>query len=245
MSIWGKIIGGTAGFALGGPLGAILGMMAGNVFDKSKNTSYNFHQVSNQQKQNLFALSIIILSAKISKSDGLVTKDEIYAFKEKFKVSSQDMDQVGKVFNEAKKTSYGYEKIAEQVGQLFSNNKIVLEELLNNLFYIAEADGKISKNELNFLKSVSYYFNIDEITFQRIHETRLKDKESDPYKVLGVNRTDSDNIIRNKWIELSKEHHPDNLLAKGLPEEFIQQANKELSSINLAYDKIKQQRGIN
>ena len=107
MSIWGKIIGGTAGFALGGPFGAILGMMAGNVFDKSKSKSFNFHQVSNQQKQNLFALSIIILSAKISKSDGLVTKDEIYAFKEKFKVSSQDMQQVGKVFNEAKKTSYG------------------------------------------------------------------------------------------------------------------------------------------
>ena len=126
MSIWGKIIGGTAGYALGGPLGAILGMMAGNVFDKSKSNSFNFHSVSNQQKQNLFALSIIILSAKISKSDGLVTKDEIYAFKEKFKVSSQDMQQVGKVFNEAKKTSYGYEKIAEQVGQLFSNNKIVL-----------------------------------------------------------------------------------------------------------------------
>ena len=245
MSIWGKIIGGTAGFALGGPLGAILGMMAGNVFDKSKRKSFNFHKVSNQQKQNLFALSIIILSAKISKSDGLVTKDEIYAFKEKFKVSSQDMDQVGKVFNEAKKTSYGYEKIAEQVGQLFSNNKIVLEELLNNLFYIAEADGKISKNELNFLKSVSYYFNIDENTFQRIHETRINDKESDPYKVLGVNRTDSDNIIRKKWIELCKEHHPDNLLAKGLPEEFIDQSNKELASINLAYDKIKHQRGIN
>ena len=220
-------------------------MMAGNVFDRSKNKSFNFHQVSNQQKQNLFALSIIILSAKISKSDGLVTKDEIYAFKEKFKVSSQDMEQVGKVFNEAKKTSYGYEKIAEQVGQLFSNNKIVLEELLNNLFYIAEADGKISNNELNFLKSVSYYFNIDEITFQRIYETRLNDKESNPYKVLGVNRDDSDYVIRKKWIELCKEHHPDNLLAKGLPNEFIDQANKELSSINIAYDKIIKMREEN
>jgi len=245
MSIWGKIIGGTAGFALGGPLGAILGMMAGNVFDKSQRKTLNFHQASNQQKQNLFALSIIILAAKISKSDGLVTKDEIHAFKEKFNISSQDMKQVGKVFNEAKKTSYGYKKIAVQVGQLFSNNKIVLEELLNNLFYIAEADGNISENELNFLQSLSYYFNIDKNTFQRIYESRLNDKESDPYKVLEVNRTDSNDIIRKKWIELSKEHHPDNLLSKGLPEEFIEQANKELSSINLAYDKIKKQRGIN
>ncbi len=110
MSIWGKIIGGTAGFALGGPLGAILGMMAGNVFDRSQKKTYNFHKISNQQKQNLFALSIIVLAAKISKSDGIVTKDEIYAFKEKFKVASKDMQQVGKVFDEAKKTSYGYEK---------------------------------------------------------------------------------------------------------------------------------------
>ena len=82
MSIWGKIIGGTAGFALGGPLGAVLGVMAGNVFDKSKKRKFNFNQISNQQKQNIFALSIIILSAKIAKSDGVVTKDEIIAFKE-------------------------------------------------------------------------------------------------------------------------------------------------------------------
>ena len=91
MSIWGKIIGGTTGFALGGPIGAILGVIAGNVYDKSKTKSFNFNQISNQQKQNIFALSVIILAAKISKSDGIVSKDEIYAFKEKFKVSSQEI----------------------------------------------------------------------------------------------------------------------------------------------------------
>ena len=245
MSIWGKIIGGTAGFAIGGPIGAILGVMAGNVYDKSQRKNFNLHQIPNEQKHNIFALSVIILAAKIAKSDGVVTKDEIYAFKEKFKISSKDMQHVGKIFNEAKKTPYGYEKIAQQVSHLFLDNKIVLEELLNNLFYIAEADGNISENELNFLKSVSLYFNIDEISFQRIYQARLNDKESDPYKVLAVNRNDSNEEIRKKWIELNKEHHPDNLLAKGLPEEFVEQANKELSSINLAYDKIKQQRGIN
>ena len=168
MSIWGKIIGGTAGFAIGGPIGAILGVMAGNVYDKSQRKNFNLHQIPNEQKQNIFALSVIILAAKIAKSDGVVTKDEIYAFKEKFKISSKDMEHVGKIFNEAKNTPYGYEKIAQQVGQLFLDNKIVLEELLNNLFYIAEADGNISKNELDFLKSVSSYFNIDEISFERI-----------------------------------------------------------------------------
>ncbi len=245
MSIWGKIIGGTAGFALGGPIGAILGVMAGNMYDKKKKSKLNFNEIPNQQKQNFFALSIIVLSAKLAKSDGVVTKDEIEAFKEKFKIPNSDLANVSKIFNEAKKSTYGYKQIADQVGQLFADNKILLEELLNNLFYIAEADGNISINEIEFLKSVGNSFNLTENEFQRIFHSRLKNKESDPYKVLGVNRDDNDDIIRKKWILLNKEHHPDNLIARGMPQEFIEQANKELSSINIAYDKIKKYRGIN
>ena len=245
MSIWGKIIGGTAGFAIGGPLGAILGVMAGNVFDKSKFKKINNLNLSNEQKQNIFALSVIILSAKIAKSDGVVTKDEIVAFKEKFKIPSNEINNVSRVFNEAKKSTYGYEKIAEQIGILFSDNKILLEELLNNLFYIAEADGNISNQELVFLKSVSIYFNLNENEFNRIYESRINNKSTDPYKVLGVSREDTDEVIRNKWIKLNKEHHPDYLLSKGMPKEFIDEANRELSLINSSYDKIKKNRDLN
>ena len=245
MSIWGKIIGGTAGFALGGPIGAILGVMVGGSFDrKSKNFS-NSNQIPHQHKQNIFALSIIILSAKIAKADGHVTKDEIYAFKDKFNIPESEMSEVGKIFNEAKKSKEGNKKIANQIGSLFSDNNLLLEELLNNLFYIAESDGDTSDSEIKMLKSISESFKLSENDFQRIFHSRLNTNDSDPYKVLGVNRDDNDSIIRKKWIELNKEHHPDNLIAKGLPKEFINQANNELSSINIAYDKIKEKRGIN
>jgi len=244
MSIWGKIIGGTAGFALGGPIGAILGVMVGGSFDKSSKRFTNKNNIPHQHKQNIFALSIIILSAKIAKADGQVTKDEIYAFKEKFKIPENEMSEVGKIFNEAKKNKDGYEQIASQIGMLFSDNKVLLEELLNNLFYIAESDGVTSSDEIEILQSISNNFGLSKNNFQRIFHSRLKNKDSDPYKVLGVNRDDDETIIRKKWIQLNKEHHPDNLIAKGLPKEFIDQANEELSSINLAYDKIKEQRGI-
>ena len=245
MSIWGKIIGGTAGFALGGPIGAILGVIVGGSFDRSAKRFTNTNQISNQQKQNIFALSIIILSAKIAKADGHVTKDEIYAFKEKFKIPENEMQEVGKIFNEAKKSKDGHEQIANQVGSLFSDNKLLLEELLNNLFYIAESDGDTSKKEVEILKSISTSLGLSENDFQRIFHARLNIKDSDPYKILSVNRDDEDSTIRKRWIQLSKEHHPDNLIARGLPKEFIDQANDELSSINLAYDKIKEQREIN
>ena len=245
MSIWGKIIGGTTGFALGGPLGAIIGIMIGGSFDRSARKLSSSNQISQQQKQNVFALCIIVLSAKIAKADGQVTKEEIYTFKEKFNIQAEEMSEVSKIFNEAKKSSFGFKNIADQVGNLFSDNKVLLEQLLNNLFYIAEADGLTSNNEVEVLRSISQSFHFNETDFQRIFHSRLNNKESDPYKILGVTREDSDNNIRKKWIELSKEHHPDYLIAKGMPKEFIKEANKELSSINLAYDKIKELRGFN
>ena len=240
MSIWGKLLGGAAGFALGGPIGAILGVMAGSAFDRKKQSSFNFSNISQEQKQQIFTISFIVLSAKLAKSDGQVTNDEIQAFKEKFNVPKSELSKVGKIFNEAKKDVYGYKQIADQVGLVFANNKILLEEMLNNLFFIAASDGQISVKEIELLRSISQSFSFDENTFQRIFQMNLKDNTSDPYRILDVKREDSDQEIRKKWIQLNKEHHPDNLIAKGMPKEFIEQSNKELAAINLAYDKIKE-----
>ena len=244
MTIWGRILGGAAGFALGGPIGAIIGVMAGSAFDKRSKTNFNFSQINQNQKQQIFTISFIILSAKLAKSDGKVTEDEIRAFKEKFKIPKSEINKVGKIFNEAKKDVYGYKQIADQVGLLFSDNKVLLEELLNNLFYIAASDGQISLKEIDLLKSISVSFKFSEKDFQRIFQTNLKNSDSDPYKLLGVSRSISDLDLRKKWIKLNKEHHPDNLIAKGMPKEFIKQSNKELAAINIAYDKIKEIRGI-
>ena len=242
MSIWGRVIGGTAGFALGGPLGGILGVIAGSAFDKRRRSSFNFAHITQDQKQQIFTLSIITLSAKLAKSDGKVTSDEINAFKEKFRIPKNEIPKISKIFNEAKKNVYGYKQIADQVGIIFADNKILLEELLNNLFYIAASDGQVSLNEVEMLKSISQSFKFSEKDFQRIFQTNINNKQKDPYKILGVTRDDDDDIIRKKWIELNKEHHPDNLIAKGMPKEFINRSNDELASINLAYDKIKEMR---
>ena len=99
------------------------------------------------------------------------------------------MNKVAKIFNEAKKDSYGYKEIANQVGNLFSDNKILLEELLNNLFFIAASDGNISVNEVDLLKSISKSFKFAEKNFQRIFQSNRNNKDTDQYKVLGVNRS--------------------------------------------------------
>ena len=240
MSIWGRLLGGAAGFALGGPIGAIRGVMAGSAFDRKKQKNFHYSQISQDQKQQIFTISFIVLAAKLAKSDGQVTDDEIQAFKEKFNVPKTELGKVAKIFNEAKRDVYGYKQIADQVGLLFTDNKILLEEMLNNLFFIAASDGQISLNEVDLLRSISQSFSFNEKTFQRIFQMNLNNNTSDPYKILDVSREDTDQEIRKKWLNLNKEHHPDNLIAKGMPKEFIEQSNKELAAINLAYDKIKE-----
>ena len=99
MSVWGKVIGGAAGFALGGPLGAMMGVMAGNIYDKKRKTSSThqgipiqqkqYQEISSEEKQHIFALGVITLTAKLAKADGVVTQDEIEVFKEKFKIPPQ------------------------------------------------------------------------------------------------------------------------------------------------------------
>ena len=92
----------------------------------------------------MFALSLIVLSAKLSKADGQVSKEELIAVKDKLKIPDNELDQVGKIFNQAKKESAGYEPYAKQIAQFYSGNINVLEEVINILFYIAESDGKVS-----------------------------------------------------------------------------------------------------
>ena len=117
MSIWGKVIGGVAGFALGGPLGALLGAAFGHAVDRSKSRgSANWQSQPVQNKQTAFTVGVIVLSAKMAKADGHVTRDEVDAFKRIFQIPANDMRDVGTLFNQARRDAEGYEPYAQQIG---------------------------------------------------------------------------------------------------------------------------------
>ena len=136
MSIWGSLIGGLIGFSFGGPFGALLGSFLGG---KISSSNKNFKKIYSQnESQQIFALALIVLSAKLSKVDGLVSKEELIAIKEKLKIPNTEIDQVSKIFNKAKEDPLGYEPYAKQISEIFKGNANILEEVINILFYIAE-----------------------------------------------------------------------------------------------------------
>ncbi len=236
MTIWGKIIGSTTGFALGGPIGALLGGAAGHALDKFKTKKKLPEEVA--LKQIGFTIGVIVLSAKMAKADGKVTKNEIKAFKQKINVPDNEIKNVARLWDQAKKTSDGFEVYAKQISNLLEKNSSVLEELLNLLVIIAEADGKITNLEKIYLKEVSDIFGFSEKDFERICYSKLN-VYIDPYQTLGVSKDTPLEEIKNKWKKLAIKHHPDRLISQGIPKDIVETNTYRLKEINNAWDLIK------
>ena len=236
MAIWGSIIGGMLGFSIGGPFGMLLGSLIGGKMSRAR-SSGGFRSFA--QPQQIFALSLIVLSAKLSKADGQVSREELIAVKDKLKIPESELDQVGKIFNKAKEESTGYEPYAKQIAEVYRGNINVLEEVINTLFYIAEAYGQISDNELIMIEDIARIFGLNQTQINGIKESRKSSDKLNPYIVLESKPDDSLEVIRKRYIKLSKEHHPDLLLSKGVPQEVIDESKAKMRAVNSAWDQVQ------
>ena len=236
MAIWGSLIGGMIGFSIGGPFGMLLGSLIGGKMSRARSGG-GFRSFA--QPQQIFALSLIVLSAKLSKADGQVSREELIAVKDKLKIPESELDQVGKIFNKAKEESTGYEPYAKQIAEVYRGNINVLEEVINTLFYIAEADGQISDNELIMIEDIARIFGLNQTQINGIKESRKSSDKLNPYIVLESKPDDSLEEIRKRYIKLSKEHHPDLLLSKGVPQEVIDESKAKMRAVNSAWDQIQ------
>ena len=106
-----------------------------------------------------------------------------------------------------------------------------------------EADGVLHPGELAFLERVAEIFGFSQAQFRRIRASHFGPDEADPYAILGVAHNASNAEVKSTYRFLVRENHPDSLIARGVPEEFIRLANDKLAAINAAYDRIEQERG--
>lgn len=191
-----------------------------------------------------FTIGVIALSAKMAKADGTVTQDEIGAFREIFEIPPQERKNVARVYDLAKQDTAGFESYARQVAKLFNDRRVVLEDLLGALFHIARADGVVDETEMDYLRRVAGIFGFDDLEFECIAARQVGEGKADPYTVLGLDRGADDATVKTAWRRLAKEHHPDRLIALGMPREFIKVAEDRLAAVNAAYERIAASRGL-
>jgi len=233
MSVWGKMSGAAAGLLVGGPVGAVVGALAGHfLFDREADPEV------------AFTIAIIALAGKMAQADGIATEQEFSIFRRVFGVPQEEEANVRRIFNLARQDVAGYEAYAGQIARLYMGNPAMLEDILDGLFEIAKSDDVLHPAESAFLEKVAEIFGFAPNEFRRIRASHFAPELTDPYVILGLSYAAEEDEIRRTYRRLVRENHPDSLIARGVPEEFIKLATDKLAAINTAYEKILVERGL-
>lgn len=196
------------------------------------------------RRQVGFSVAMIALSAKMAKADGIVTQDEVRAFQQIFEIPENEFDHVSKLYNLAKQDVAGFHAYADRVRNLFPDDPLILTDVLDGLFHIAKADGLFHENEMALMDDAAEIFGIEGRDYDRIRARHMESEDGDPYTVLEADSRWDNDKLRAHYRKLVADNHPDRLIARGVPEEFMQISNQRMAAINKAWEHVKLERGI-
>lgn len=272
MSWWGTLAGGAFGFMLGGPIGAALGAVVGRNFDRG--LGGKFEQPSGRRTggraqgglprghqfrvQAAFFTAVFSTMGHLSKADGRVTRDEIRMatrVMQDMELSPQQREAAKVLFNEGKEDEFDIHAVLTQFRREVGRRSTLQRMFVEILCFAAYADGTLHPAEKRLLGLVC-----DEIGFSgyelesilaavsaELHHRHDKDGRlslDDAYAVLNVPADAGDAEVKKAYRRLLSQHHPDKLVAKGLPEEMMKMAAQRTHEIRQAYERIKENRGF-
>ena len=197
--------------------------------------------ISDPRDSVTFTIAVVALAAKLSKADGRVTRNEIAAFREVFRIEPKQEASVARVFNLFRRGTHGFESYARRVARLFGRDHAVLKDLLDGLFFISMADGHHHPCEHRYLKKVAIIFGVSEMCFRQL-TARHVPEAWDPYKVIGVPRGAPPEEIRSKFRHEVREAHPDRLMARGMPKEMLELGTRRIVDLNRAISELRREK---
>lgn len=271
MKVWGKLCGAFFGFMFGHVFGALLGLWLGHKFDRALSQDFSVQdglmgslRKQALKSQQLFFHATFSVMGHIAKAKGHVTQAEIQVaslLMDRLKLDADHKQAAQDAFRQGKATDFPLEQVMEEFVASCRGRRDVLQMFLEIQLQAAFADGELHANEKAVLEVVS-----DCLGFSRADLTRLismieaefkfhrqgkqasaADREQqlqDAYQLLGVTDTQTSQEIKKAYRKLMNQHHPDKLVAKGLPEEMMEVAKEKAQDIQQAYELIKQAKGF-
>jgi len=265
MSWWGKLVGGAFGFMLGGPLGAILGAALGHNFDKGLKGLPGDEALDpgeQQRVQMAFFTATFSVMGAVAKADGRVTPDEIRLAEVVMREMGLDDEMIKtakRLFGEGKQADFPLDDVLDQFKYECHRRQTLMQMFVEIQLQAAYADGKLDVAEESLLKHICQRLGFPEFIYrqleQRIRAERHYQQQGgtaasaamtleDAYAILSVNSNTPDREVKKAYRRLMSQHHPDKLVAKGLPEEMMKVASQKTHEIKQAYEKIKEHRGM-
>ena len=246
------------GSALGSPIiGLIIGGWIGHKFDRAVSRIFQpFTDIFNasyertEAQQVFFEVTFAVMGC-LAKSDGVVSKEEIQIAKramDRCRMNSQQKAEAKDAFNRGKSSNYNLQHDLMRFRSNVGNNIFLLQLFLDFQMQTVRADAGSSAAKEAKLQEICQMLGIQTqqgYSHQRqSYNYHNQNDLSEAYKTLGVSSNDSNQTIKKAYRKLMAEHHPDRLIAKGLPQEMIDIATEKASKIQQAYTKIAKAKGI-
>ena len=267
MSWWGKLAGGAFGFILGGPLGALLGAVLGHNLDRGLSglEAERLQPGEQERVQTAFFTATFSIMGHLAKVDGSVSRKEIDLAEAVMRKMELDADMRAtaiRLFNQGKQETFPLEEVIEQFRRECHRRSTLIQMFIEIQLQAAYADGKIDSAEERLLLHICRRLGIPEMLFRRLEQMiqaeyhfagagggqfRKGDAApslDDAYALLNISKNVSDDEVKRAYRRQTSQHHPDKLVAKGLPEEMMKIASEKTHEIRLAYERIKEARGF-
>lgn len=263
MSWWGKLVGGAFGFMIGGPIGALLGAVLGHNFDRGVGLQAGMASGEQERVQTVFFTTVFAVMGHVAKADGRVSREEI-ALAENVMAQMQLQPEQRKVairlFNEGKQDDFPLDEVLLQFRQECHRRISLIQMFLEILIATAMADGRLDDAERGVLLSICQFLGIPRPYFEQLLSMVAAQQHfagstaggrvvpptqaslEDAYRVLGLKSSANDDEVKKAYRRQMNQHHPDKLVAKGLPEEMLKIATEKTQEIKAAYELIKRSR---
>lgn len=260
MAWWGKVIGGALGFMGGGPLGALLGAALGHQFDKGGDSGSE--PVDSEDIQAAFFTASFSIMGHVAKADGRVSKDEIRAAEAVMEHMRLDADKrraAVALFQQGKEPGFDLNGVLDQFRRVCGRRLDLMRMFLEIQFHAAYADARMHAAERRVLEHITRRLGIASADARRIealiqahYGVGATDRDGAPagnrldaaYEILGIRADASDEELKRAYRRLMNQHHPDKLVARGMPEEMVQLATEKSQEIREAYETAKKARGL-
>lgn len=260
---FGKLIGGLLGYSAGGIVGAVIGLLAGHFFDKGFGQALGFdHGADRQRLQELFFETAFSVMGHLAKADGRVSEEEIAqaeALIAKVGLTAEHRQQAIEYFKQGSQAGFQLEPVLARFVSEGGRGHRLPALLLEFLISMAMADGEMHPAELDVLNRTASALGINARQFQQLlamllaqhdfagqghsqqggHAAPRPDTLAKAYRALGVDASASDREVKRAYRKLMSEHHPDKMIAKGVPEDMIKLATETSQEIQAAYEVVK------
>ncbi|ACA85313.1 MULTISPECIES: co-chaperone DjlA [Shewanella] len=258
MRIWGKFFGFAIGFMFGRIIGGVIGLWLGHLYDK-KSAQLSGIIGSGANRQTLFFKTTFSVMGHVAKASGQVTETDIRIatmLMDQMQLKGEARAEAQAAFKEGKESDFDVKACLKTFRLISMGRKELLQMFLEIQIQTALSDAKLDPKEHEILLTIAQELGFSRIQLDELlkrwqaefnfHQGGNNNQTSieDAYSLLGLTEASSDQEVKRSYRKLMNEHHPDKLVAKGLPPEMMELAKTKAQDIQAAYDRVKTDRGM-